>query len=526
MSKKAQKVQSDSGCKGIQGNTYKEEIKCVCLNARSILNKKNELDIMVDDIKPHIIGITESWANNDITDAELGLGGYVMFRKDRMGRRGGGVLLYIKETIPAYEVQLQEEAYCNEAIWCKLVTGHTTVTIGVVYRCPNITKQNNEKIHNAISEVSKGDCIIMGDFNHGNIKWDTMQSTGVEDQKFLCLVQDNFLTQHVLEPTRATLDIVLSSQKELVDNVNIKEPLGSSDHNQMHFNINIKSDRTKVKQCRRDFGKGNYKEIRKSLACIDWNDKMKNKTATECWNILRGELDSAIDSYVPMKKQGKRSKKKHLSKEVFRKIRHKQNMWRVYKHTGKDTDYESYKEALNAATNEVRKSKRNFEHKLAQNIKSDSKSFYAYVRSKQNVRDKVGPLEDNCGNIVTQGFLMAEELNMHFSSVFTREDTSSLPVGLPETKFKGSEGERLGQLVVTPEVVASKINNMKENKSPGVDGISPKILKETVEQISTPLAHVFNMSLQEGIVPLEWKEANIIPLLKKCSRNKSVNYSQ
>ena len=46
-----------------------------------------------------------------------------MFRKDRIGRRGG-VLLYIKETIPAYEVQLQEEADCNEAIWCKLVTGH------------------------------------------------------------------------------------------------------------------------------------------------------------------------------------------------------------------------------------------------------------------------------------------------------------------------------------------------------------------------------------------------------------------
>ena len=249
---------------------------------------------------------------------------------------------------------------------------------------------------------------------------------------------------------------------------------------------------------------------------------MKNKTATEYWNILRGELDSAIDSFVPMKKQGKRSKKKHLSKQAFRKIRHKQNMWRVYKHTGKDQDYVVYKEALNAATNEVRKSKPNFELKLAQNIKSDSKSFYAYVRSKQNVRDKVGPLEDNAGDKITEGILMAEELNMHFSSVFTREDTSSLPV--PDTKFNGSEEERLGQLIVTPEVVASKINNMKENKSPGVDGLSPKILKEAVEQISKPLAHVFNMSLQEGIVPLEWKEANIIPLFKKGSRNKSVNY--
>ena len=94
----------------------------------------------------------------------------------------------------------------------------------------------------------------MGDFNHGNIKWDTLQRTGVEDQTFLCLEQDNFLTQHVLEPTRAAriLYIVLSSQKKCVDNIVIQEPLGSSDHNQLHFNIKIKSDKTKVKQCRRD----------------------------------------------------------------------------------------------------------------------------------------------------------------------------------------------------------------------------------------------------------------------------------
>ena len=47
---------------------------------------------------------------------------------------------------------------------------------------------------------------------------------------------------------------------------------------------------------------------------------------------------------------------------------------------------------------------------------------YAYVRSKQKVQDKVGPLEDSDGNIITEGFLMAENLNEYFSSVFTRED--------------------------------------------------------------------------------------------------------
>ena len=76
----------------------------------------------------------------------------------------------------------------------------------------------------------------MGGFNHGNVKWDSQQRTGVEDQQFLCLVQDNFLTQHVLEPTRAArvLDIVLSSQKEFVDNVVIQEPLGSNVEQYIH----------------------------------------------------------------------------------------------------------------------------------------------------------------------------------------------------------------------------------------------------------------------------------------------------
>ena len=159
---------------------------------------------------------------------------------------------------------------------------------------------------------------------------------------------------------------------------------------------------------------------------------------------------------------------------------------------------------------------------IAFNIKHDSKSFYAYVRSKQKVQDKVGPLEGSDGNIITEGFLMAENLNEYFSSVFTREDISILPV--LETKFEGREFDYLGQQIVTPTMVAMKIRDMKDNKSPGVDGIPPKLLLEIVEQICIPLATVVNLSLEEGIVPLEWKEANIIPLFKKGSRNKSENY--
>ena len=57
-------------------------------------------------------------------------------------------------------------------------------------------------------------------------------------------------------------------------------------------------------------------------------------------------------------------------------------------------------------------------------------------------------------------------------------------------------------------MVAMKINAMKDTKSPGVDGIPPKLLMETVEQISISLARLLKLSFA-------WNYANIIQLFKK-----------
>ena len=120
---------------------------------------------------------------------------------------------------------------------------------------------------------------------------------------------------------------------------------------------------------------------------------------------------------------------------------------------------------------------------------------------------------------ISQGFFNGRIPKWILQVMFTREDISSLPV--PDAKFQDAKSDYLGQLIVTPEMVAKKIKAMKNNKSPGVDGIPPKLLMETVEQISIPLARVFNLSLslKEGVVPVP-----VIPLFKKSSRNKSENY--
>ena len=92
--------------------------------------------------------------------------------------------------------------------------------------------------------------------------------------------------------------------------------------------------------------------------------------------------------------------------------------------------------------NEIRQSKRSYEQKFAHYIKNYSKSFYAYVRNKQNVLNRVELLEDSAANIISQSFLMVEDLNGYFSSEFTREDISSLPV--PDAKFQEVKSDYLG----------------------------------------------------------------------------------
>ena len=81
------------------------------------------------------------------------------------------------------------------------------------------------------------------------------------------------------------------------------------------------------------------------------------------------KIESIVEKFVPLKKQGKRYRKKHLSKEAIRQIAYKQTMWRVYRRTRKDEDYTNYKEALNGATSEIIQSKRSYDQKLACNIK-------------------------------------------------------------------------------------------------------------------------------------------------------------
>ncbi len=114
------------------------------------------------------------------------------------------------------------------------------LTTGVCYRSPSSSTHADEALYNLIRRGCKENkqVVIGGDFNHRTIDWKLLHSQR-EDRTFLELTLDCFLTQHVHEPRRGTniLDLVFFSEQNMVQDVQVREPLGSSDHNAGSFSI-------------------------------------------------------------------------------------------------------------------------------------------------------------------------------------------------------------------------------------------------------------------------------------------------
>ncbi|KAK8741933.1 hypothetical protein OTU49_002018 [Cherax quadricarinatus] len=116
---------------------------------------------------------------------------------------------------------------------------------------------------------------------------------------------------------------------------------------------------------------------------------------------------------------------------------------------------------------------------------------------------------------------MCRIFNTYFLSVFTQEDTSDIPVMI---NYVEQDDNKLCTIRVTSDMVLRQIDKLKPNKSPGPDELYARVLKECKEELSTPLANLFNISLQTGMVPDKWKMANVIPIFKTGDRSLASNY--
>jgi len=113
----------------------------------------------------------------------------------------------------------------------------------------------------------------------------------------------------------------------------------------------------------------------------------------------------------------------------------------------------------------TRNLKKDYEKQLVQNVKSKPKAFWQYVNSKVKIHPKITELLHSDSTVTSSDSEMATLFNNYFSTVFTNEDTTSIPAidSTGSTPIPES-------IDFTQDIVFDKIMKMHNNKSQGPDG--------------------------------------------------------
>ena len=493
-------------------------------NADSLINKRAELKGRISIQNPDIICINETLPKNclyDVSEGDLIMEGYTAHIPNNMKR---GTIIYTANHLIASKIEFNSSF--EEYIFCTIkVSNNKSYTLGCVYRSPNSSSSNNEELLNLLQEVynSKWDILnITGDFNYREINWETREIS-VEDKNHPCnkmydKINDLFLIENIKQPTRfrhgerpSNLDWVLSDNPDRISNICIDTPLGASDHSVITFTLDTDFEILEEKP-RYLYFKGNYTEMRSELEEKVWLEDTS-------WVDFENFMTGLIERHIPKKKFLSKKTPPWMNRETRNQIKLKHKAWNRYHKTRTKENWDSYTIVRNETDRVIKSAKSNFENKLSNEIKGNPKAFWSYVKNKAATKSGIGDLVDNDNNVVTNEDDKANVLNKYFGSVFTEEDLSSIPE--PDNL---SFDTPLTKIEINEDNILKHLTKLNTSKSAGPDGIHSKVLFETRHQIITPLCIIYKNSANNGILPQEWKMANVIPIYKKGSKKQPCNY--
>ena len=501
-------------------------------NADSLLNKRSEMELLVAEIKPNIIAVTEVIAKNQqsFEPSEYTLKGYTMFvnKNPKLG-----TIIYMKDELNAVENSTLSNSNFEEAIFCNFVANNgERVLVGCVYRSPSSGDENFENLTKLLKdeELTKFDKIcIMGDFNLPFINWEG-SNTNTRAVTFVECLRDSFLEQMVKLPTRRrsnnrpTLDdLILVNDEKLISDITHFNPLGKSDHDLLIFNLYVESNNKKDNvTVKFDLFRGDYDQMRSDLKLISW-DEMINLDVEHQWNFLKDKIKSCMNKNIPKIDKSNKSKKKPkwFNGQVKKSVRKKYLLYMRYLRSDASRDYHKYIEQRNKCNRDIKRAKREYERKISHECKENPKKFWQYVQEKTKCVSGISPLDKGDGNLAFDSKEKADILNRFFSSVFTHENVDNVPDLEPGSR---SDHTFLSDVVITEEAVRKKLQQLNPSKAQGPDGIPPKVLKEVSTEIAKPITLLFNTSISQGIVPNDWNTAEVVAIFKKGTRSDPGNY--
>lgn len=499
------------------------------LNIQGLVSKLDELTLLLWSNKIDIFGITESKLNEKHPTSSFAIKGFhEPFRKDRTLNKGGGILIYVKENVNCKR-RSDLESDDLEHIWLEInQTNSKPFLLSILYRPPDtkISWKNDFEINTEKVQLEDKEIIILGDFNRD------LKNQGIS-QEWLGFISSIGLTQLIENPTRES-----NNAKTLIDHIYTDHPqnivwtlvpkLGLSDHYPIFCSrkINPKFSKNKHHLIKyRSFKNLNEQAFLNDILQTDWSPIFQENDVNISLQYFIDKFTIIIDKHAPQKQH--RVKKAHQPEWINGEILDAMIERDRFKASG---DMLNYKVLRNRVSTLIRMAKcAVYEKKISegQNNPNSIWKLFKEFRSPNSDKSYVQNLKVDEREIINSEE-MSDEFNKFFTSI-----AANLKEPIPPSKFtdiKDHVDSKVPEHIffnippIHEQRVHKMLLNLNTSKSTGLDDIGPKFLKLSANIIYPYIHHILNLSISQGIFPVEWKTAKVKPLFKTGAKHDINNY--
>ncbi len=268
--------------------------------------------------------------------------------------------------------------------------------------------------------------------------------------------------------------------------------------------------------------------MRRDLQNINWSEELDSKADVDTmWECFLKHLIDIQERRIPSKVVLCNHHKRWdvpMDNRLRAEIKRKDRLWTRHMERKSDESRREYNKARNKVTKLTKWNRKQFEKNLAAQAKTNPKAIWKYMQSKSKVKDGIADLRINPENpdspTTMDDRAKANILADFYSSVFTNE-----PEGpIPDFENRNCETE-MPSIEVNEERIEKLLKDLNPNKTPGIDNIHPRVLKQLATELKEPICKIFKKSLEEGKIPKVWKKARISAIYKnKGNRKVAGNY--
>ncbi|XP_024874329.1 uncharacterized protein LOC112456176 [Temnothorax curvispinosus] len=333
-----------------------EYIRICHVNCQSLFAHLDEFRAHFVDSEYHIICMSETWLKPSIPNRMVFLQGYNVFRRDRMGKTGGGVAFYLRGNAHARILRQSEENYCRKPEYLMAensMDGNSKILLAVVYWPPHCGYI--EEFFNDFSELSAlyRHTVVFGDFNAD-------LNTRTFDAEQIRLLVDA-MRFHLVPygPTHHTLTY------------GQQEACYLSAHDLVDITYKVKVERFQRRHITaRDFRSFYPETFWNELAEYDWSSVFTAEDIDSKVSILNDYLLECFDKHAPLRNVYPRHlPAPWLTNDIKNKIKKRNIARRKWKRCRNDTNYDNYKHLRNQVQSLVRKAKCNYYQDAFQDLR-------------------------------------------------------------------------------------------------------------------------------------------------------------